>query len=99
MKSFFIIAALALSLSLTASTSTTPLSETIIINQDKEYKKIEESKVPAVILNEISTKYDGHKITDAAVSVDEEYRITVTKDSKSTKVYFTATGEFIKEEK
>lgn len=99
MKSLYIIAALAFGFSLTASTSTTPVNETIVVNQDKEYKKIEESKVPAVILNEISTKYDGHKITDAAVSVDEEYRITVTKDAKSTKVYFTATGEFIKEEK
>ena len=99
MKNLFIAAALIFALSASASIIPKVSGNVATEWQDKEYKKIEESKVPALILKEISTKYDGYNITDTAVSVDDEYRITVTKDSKSTKVYFTGTGEFIKEEK
>jgi len=99
MKNLFIAAALVLALSANASVTTVTKISVVTENQEKEYKKIEESKVPALILKEISTKYDGYSISDTAVSIDNEYRITVTKDSKSTKVYFTGTGEFVKEEK
>jgi|GEM_PF-3180553 len=99
MKNLFIAAALVLALSANASITTVTKISVVTENQEKEYKKIEESKVPALILKEISTKYDGYNISDTAVSIDNEYRITVTKDSKSTKVYFTGTGEFVKEEK
>jgi len=99
MKNLFIAAALVLALSANASITTVTKISVVTENQEKEYKKIEESKVPALILKEISTKYDGYSISDTAVSIDDEYRITVTKDSKSTKVYFTGTGEFVKEEK
>lgn len=99
MKNLFLIAALALSLSINATVGTNNVSENVVLHQEKEYKKIDEAKVPAEILKEIITKYEGYKITDAAVSADNEYRITVAKDTKSAKVYFTATGEFVKEEK
>jgi hypothetical protein len=84
---------------LNAAVSTITVSDKVVLHQEKEYKKIEESKVPSAILSEISTKYEGYKITDAAVSADKEYRITVAKDTKSVKVYFTEAGEFVKEEK
>jgi len=99
MKNLFIAAGLVLALSANASITTVKNDKVVTERQDKEYKKIEESKVPAMILKEIATKYDGYTISDTAVSIDEEYRITVTKDSKTTKVYFTGTGEFVKEEK
>lgn len=99
MKDLIMAAAVVLTLSANASISTVAKNNVVTVNQEKEYKKIEESKVPALILKEISTKYEGYAISDAAVSIDNEYRITVTKDSKSTKVYFTGTGEFVKEEK
>ena len=99
MKKVFIIAAMALSFGINANANTVNVSEGIALHQDKEYKKVDESKVPAEILSEITTKYEGYKISEAAVSADNEYRITVAKDSKTVKVYFTATGEFVKEEK
>jgi hypothetical protein len=99
MKNVFIIAALALSFSMNATVSTWNVFEGVALHQDKEYKKIDESKVPAEVLREVSTKYEGYKTTDAAVSVDSEYRITVSKDSKIVKIYFTSTGEFVREEK
>jgi len=92
-------AAVVLTLSANASVSYVANSDITTQRQEKEYKKIEESKVPALILKEIATKYEGYSISDTAVSVDDEYRITVTKDTKSTKVYFTGTGEFVKEDK
>ena len=99
MKNLLMAAAVVLTLSANASTSFVAKNGVATEKQDKEYKKIEESKVPALILKEIATKYEGYTITDTAVSIDNEYRITVNKDSKSTKVYFTGTGEFVKEEK
>jgi len=99
MKNLFIAASLVIALSANAFATTTVNNTIAAERQEKEYKKIDESKVPAAIIKEISTKYGGYAITEAAVSADDEYRITVTKDSKSTKVYFTSTGEFVKEEK
>lgn len=99
MKNLFIIAAFTLTFSASAFDIVEPNAEKLAYYQDKEYKKIEESKVPSAILTEVNTKYEGYKITDAAVSADDEYRITVAKEAKTVKVYFTATGEFVKEEK
>lgn len=99
MKNLIITSALVLALGASASASTIISPKGVTISQQKEYKKIEESKVPAAVLSEVSTKYEGYKITEAAVAADDEYRITVAKDTKTVKIYFTATGEFVKEEK
>lgn len=102
MKNLILAASLVFSLSASAmlpinnkSGNTTVIS----YNQEKEYKKIDTTDVPANALKEISTKYSGYTITEAYVAEDGEYKVVLTKDKTTLKVYYSATGEYVKEEK
>ena len=99
MKNIFIAAALLVLLSANASQSTFTHSVTLVENQEKEYKKIDVSKVTEAILKEIRTKYEGYTISEAFVSEDNTYKLSLTKDTTALKVYYTGAGEFVKEEK
>jgi hypothetical protein len=76
---------------------------TIIVNeitQEKEYNKVDATAVPASILKEISDKYAGYIISEAYAAEDgSDYKIVLTKDTNAVTVYYTAAGEFVKEEK
>ncbi|KGO90917.1 hypothetical protein [Flavobacterium subsaxonicum] len=98
MKNLFLTAALVLALGANAASVTlNTTSFTFQVNQEKEYKKVDASAVPAAILKEISTKYSGYAITDAYASEDGEYKLVVAKDKKTVTVFYTSTGEFVKE--
>jgi len=98
MKNLFLTAALVLALGANASAITlNTLSVISEVNQEKEYKKVDATAVPAAILKEISTKYSGYAITDAYASEDGEYKLVVAKDKKTVTVFYTSTGEFVKE--
>ena len=99
MKNLFLTAALVLTLGANATVVTSNTIKPATEKQEKEYKKIETSKVPAAVLQELSTKYEGYSITEAAVSEDSEYKISLAKDSKTVIVYYNAAGEFVKETK
>lgn len=99
MKNLFLSAALVLALGVNANVTTTVNTKPGTEKQEKEYKKIEASKIPAAVKQEIDTKYEGYAITEAAASADSEYKITLTKDSKTVIVYYNSAGEFIKKTK
>jgi len=99
MKNLFLTAALVFVLGANAATTANNHNITITKNQEKEYKKIDTAKVPAAILQEISTKYSGYSITEAFASEDGEYKLALAKDKTALKVYYTSAGEFVKEEK
>jgi hypothetical protein len=67
--------------------------------QDKIYKKIETKDVPVPVLKEITEKYPNYTITQAAVSDDKEYKLSITDAKQPVTVFYTATGEFVKEQK
>lgn len=68
--------------------------------QEKAYKKIETTAVPMPVLKEISDKYPGYIVSQAYAAEDgSDFRIVVTKDTDTQTVYYTASGEFVKEEK
>ena len=99
MKNLFLAATLILALSANATNfKATGNDITIALDQQKEYKKIETSQVPADVLKQASSKYSGFALTEAHVSEDGEYKLVLAKDGKSVKAYFKSTGEFIKEE-
>ena len=99
MKNLFLTAALVLALGANANVIKATVIKPVIEKQEKEYKKIEASKIPAAVQQEITTKYDGYKISEAAVSVDSEYKISLTRDAKTVIVYYNSAGEFVKETK
>nr|WP_322624168.1 hypothetical protein [uncultured Flavobacterium sp.] len=71
----------------------------VVAQQEKTYKKVDAKEVPAAILKEITEKYPNYTITTAAVSDDKEYKLNITDGKAPVTVYYTASGEFVKEQK
>ncbi|RWX02187.1 hypothetical protein [Flavobacterium cerinum] len=99
MKNLFLAATLVLALSLNASSHKVVNNVSVItLDQEKEYKKVETSQVPTEVLKQAGAKYAGYALIEAHVAGDGEYKLVLSKDGKSLKVYFKGTGEFVKEE-
>ena len=79
-----------------AKINSTLLSEVIEIKQDKEYKKITPQEVSKEALSNIKAKYGDYQITNAGVSSDGEYKLTLKKDNGSLVATFTPAGDLIK---
>ncbi|KOS07549.1 hypothetical protein AM493_17000 [Flavobacterium akiainvivens] len=100
MKKLFLTVALVFALGLSATPAHTSAGVTEVIKQEKAFKKIETTAVPAAILKELSEKYAGYTVTQAYAAEDSsEYKIELGKDNKAQTVYYSAAGEFVKEEK
>ena len=98
MKKIFLLAAIALGFGINAEASQTKNTNSeISISQDKEYKPIEPSAIPADVLKKISAKYGGYTLKEAHAAADGEYKLVVSKDENTVTAYFSSTGEFIKE--
>lgn len=99
MKKLFLAASLVIALGATAANVASSIETTVTVKQEKEYAKIEASKVSAQVLKEIETKYAGYTIAEAAQAADGEYKLTLTKDTTRLAVYYKNNGEFVKEQK
>lgn len=102
MKNLFLSAALVLGLAANAQTEIANASATdttVSANQEKEYKKIEQSQIAPDVLKQAVTKYQDYSLVEALVSEDgTEYKLVLTKDSKNVTAFYKSNGEFIKEE-
>jgi len=96
MKKILVLAGLVLSVGVNAAVSN-KITKEISVIQEKQYKPIEPSAIPADVLKNISSKYGGYTIKEAHVASDGEYKLVLSKDDKTVTAYFTATGELIKE--
>lgn len=96
MKKILVLAGLILGIGVNAATSDKTINQISVI-QEKQYKPIEPSAIPADVLKNISSKYGGYTIKEAHVASDGEYKLVLSKDDKTVTAYFTATGELIKE--
>lgn len=97
MKKIFLLAVFALGFGINAQASQIENTNSISILQEKQYKSIEPSSIPADVLKNISTKYGGFTIREAHVASDGEYKLILSKDEKTVTAYFSSTGEFVKE--
>jgi len=97
MKKIFLLAVFALGFGINAQASQIGNTNSISISQEKQYKSIEPSSIPADVLKNISTKYGGFTIREAHVASDGEYKLILSKDEKTVTAYFSSTGEFVKE--
>lgn len=96
MKKFLVLAGLILSVGVNAA-GLNKMTNEISVIQEKQYKPIEPSAIPADVLKNISSKYGGYTIKEAHVASDGEFKLVLSKDDKTVTAYFTATGELIKE--
>lgn len=71
-------------------------SERMEILQEKEYKKIKTEEVKKEALMNIKAKYGDYQISEAAVSSDGEYKLTLKKDNALLVAIFSSAGDLIK---
>ena len=92
---------LAILFSLTLSVGATTYESTVLpvieVKQEKEYRKIDVSQVPADVLKSISAKYAGYSLAESFVSEDAEYKVVLSKEGNKVTAFYKATGEFVKE--
>lgn len=104
MKNLFLSAAMLLALAANAQTeiaSTTVSSTTdvtVAADQEKEYKKIEQSQIAPDVLKQAVAKYKDYALVEAFSATDgTEYKLVLTKDGKEVTALYKSNGEFIKE--
>ncbi|ALM49742.1 hypothetical protein AMR72_13025 [Flavobacterium psychrophilum] len=98
MKNILLAATFILTFTVNASVVQTNAYESILsIDQEKEFKKIETTQIPAEVLKQASTKYSGFALKGAQASGDGEYKLVLFKDGKSVTAHYRSTGEFVKE--
>lgn len=105
MKNLFLSAALVLGLAANAqteianATATVATDTTVSANQEKEYKKVEQSQIAPDVLKQAVAKYQNYSLVEALVAQDgTEYKLVLTKDGKNLTAFYKSNGEFIKEE-
>jgi hypothetical protein len=99
MKKYLIILITVVAASTAFAANVIKGSGVVAVQQEKIYKKIDVKDVPAGILKEITEKYPNYTVTQAAVSDDKEYKLSITDAKTPVTVYYDANGEFVKEQK
>jgi hypothetical protein len=94
MKKLLILLAITMTFAANALTSDTKSAE--ITLQEKQYKKIDSSKVAPEALEKIKKGYGNYAIKEAYVATDGEYKLILTKDNIDLTATFTAAGDLIK---
>jgi hypothetical protein len=79
-----------------AEINSTKFSGSNEILQEKEYKKIKPEEVSKEALMNIKSKYGDYQISEAAVSADGEFKLTLKKDNALLVATFTPSGDLIK---
>jgi hypothetical protein len=60
------------------------------------YQRIENTQVPADVLRNVSSKYNGYVLNEAFSSGKGIFKLTLNKAGKTVVAYYKSTGEFIK---
>jgi len=81
-----------------ATAATAPLDSKIEfrIFQEKQYTKIDVSKVSKEALDNIKKGYGNYTIKEAYVAADGEYKLVLTKEGTDLTATFTPAGDLIK---
>ena len=95
MKKLFYALAILAGLSATASNSA-EYDFLLSVFQEKQYKKIDISKVSKEAMAKIQKSYGNYTIKEAYRADDGDYKLVLTKDGTELTAIFTAAGDLIK---
>ncbi len=87
---------LAITAGFTVNAATVNTISTELRYQEKQYKKIDASKVSPEALDKIKKGYGNYTIKEAFIASDGEYKLILTKDNTDLTATFTASGDLIK---
>lgn len=87
---------LAITAGFTANAAIITTSSNVITIQEKQYKKIDASKVSPEALDKIKKGYGNYTIKEAYVAADGEYKLVLTKENIDLTAIFTSAGDLLK---
>ena len=96
MKKLFLALAVMAGFAATATVIVPTGNTAYCMHQEKQYTKIEVSKVAREALEKIKKGYGNYKIKEAYVAADGEYKLVLSKDGTDTTATFTPAGDLIK---
>ena len=65
----------------------------------KDYTVMPDNSLPVAVLEKVGTKYGGYAIKEIYQADDGDYKLTLTKDGKTTVAYFNKKGDEINRKK
>jgi hypothetical protein len=97
MKKLILSAAIVLgSLSIYATTATTPEQAKMTISVQAEYTEVSAEAVPAVVKTALQTAYPGAKLEKAYVNEKKEYKLEISVGDQKATVYSDVNGNWLK---
>ena len=96
MRKLFFTLALIAGFAVTAAVPTQKNALQYTVTQEKQYTKIDVSKVSKEALEKIKKGYGNYTIKEAYVAADGEYKLILTKDGTDLTATFTSAGDLIK---
>ena len=96
MRKLFFTLALIAGFAVTAAVTTQKNALQYTVTQEKQYTKIDVSKVSKEALEKIKKGYGNYTIKEAYVAADGEYKLILTKDGTDLTATFTSAGDLIK---
>lgn len=101
MKRVLIVSAVALvcSLSIPASASAENLvSETCFVQEDVKYEVLKAGELPKMIQTALTESYSDYALLKSFIGTDGSYKLILSKPEGNIAVYFSAKGDFVKQE-
>ena len=96
MRKLFFTLALIAGFAVTAAVPNQKNALQYTVTQEKQYTKIDVSKVSKEALEKIKKGYGNYTIKEAYVAADGEYKLILTKDGTDLTATFTSAGDLIK---
>lgn len=90
-------AVIVLGLSLPSGVLAENASETATVaQQEVQYEKMNVEDLPETVSNAISEGYADYTLSEAYMGTDGSYKVKLSKEDETIKVFFNAAGEFLK---
>ena len=68
----------------------------VVAQQEVQYEKMNVEDLPEAVTQAISEGYADYTLSEAYMGTDGSYKVKLTKGDEKVKVFFNASGEFLK---
>lgn len=101
MKRVLIVSAVAIMCSMSIPTSVSAVnlvSEISLVQEEVKYEELKVEDLPETVQNELAKSFSDYALLKSFIGNDGSYKITLTSPEGNIAVYYTAKGEFVKQE-
>lgn len=70
----------------------------LLAQAEVTYAKVEVAEVPEAVAKAVASKYEGYAVEEAYKGCDNSYKLVIKKEDAKVTVYYSESGELVKEE-